>query len=81
MSHVSPATLPTIACAAGGTGGHLFPAEALARELQRRGHPVVIYTERRGAVYTQALAGLDHLVLPALTVTISATGTFEEKNA
>lgn len=59
------ATLPTIACAAGGTGGHLFPAEALARELQRRGHRVVIYTERRGAAYTQALAGLDHVVLPA----------------
>ncbi len=57
--------LPTIACAAGGTGGHLFPAEALARELQRRGHPVVLYTERRGAAYTQALAGLDHVVLPA----------------
>ena len=27
----------TIALAAGGTGGHLFPAEALARELQARG--------------------------------------------
>ena len=65
MSHASSASLPAIACAAGGTGGHLFPAEALARELQRRGHPVVIYTERRGAAYTQALAGLDHVVLPA----------------
>lgn len=65
MSHVSPASRPTIACAAGGTGGHLFPAEALARELQRRGHGVVIYTERRGAAYTQALSGLDHVVLPA----------------
>ncbi|MCD9007776.1 UDP-N-acetylglucosamine--N-acetylmuramyl-(pentapeptide) pyrophosphoryl-undecaprenol N-acetylglucosamine transferase [Luteimonas sp. XNQY3] len=65
MSHALSSSLSTIACAAGGTGGHLFPAEALARELQRRGHPVVIYTERRGAAYTQALAGLDHVVLPA----------------
>lgn len=65
MSYAPSSSLPAIACAAGGTGGHLFPAEALARELQRRGHPVVIYTERRGAAYTQALAGLDHVVLPA----------------
>ncbi|MDN5782265.1 MAG: glycosyltransferase, partial [Luteimonas sp.] len=55
----------TIGLAAGGTGGHLFPAEALARELQARGHRVVIYTERRGAQYTKALAGIPHLVLPA----------------
>ncbi|WP_229659214.1 UDP-N-acetylglucosamine--N-acetylmuramyl-(pentapeptide) pyrophosphoryl-undecaprenol N-acetylglucosamine transferase [Luteimonas terricola] len=57
--------LETVGLAAGGTGGHLFPAEALARELQARGHGVVIYTERRGAQFTQALAGLPHLVLPA----------------
>ena len=62
MSNPPPTT---IALAAGGTGGHLFPAEALARELQARGHAVVIYTERRGAAYTQALAGLPHVVLPA----------------
>ncbi|MGV8931186.1 MAG: UDP-N-acetylglucosamine--N-acetylmuramyl-(pentapeptide) pyrophosphoryl-undecaprenol N-acetylglucosamine transferase [Luteimonas sp.] len=55
----------TIALAAGGTGGHLFPAEALARELLARGHQVVIYTERRGATYTQALQGLPYVVLPA----------------
>ncbi|WP_407353971.1 UDP-N-acetylglucosamine--N-acetylmuramyl-(pentapeptide) pyrophosphoryl-undecaprenol N-acetylglucosamine transferase [Luteimonas sp. R10] len=55
----------TIALAAGGTGGHLFPAEALARELVVRGHATVIYTERRGAAYTQALQGLPHRVLPA----------------
>jgi UDP-N-acetylglucosamine--N-acetylmuramyl-(pentapeptide) pyrophosphoryl-undecaprenol N-acetylglucosamine transferase len=55
----------TIALAAGGTGGHLFPAEALARELLSRGHRVVIHTERRGAQYTQALAGIEHVVLPA----------------
>ena len=56
---------PTIALAAGGTGGHLFPAEALARELQARGHDVVLYTERRGAAYTKALEGLPYMVLPA----------------
>ena len=55
----------TIALAAGGTGGHLFPAEALARELMARGYPVVIHTERRGAAYAAALEGIEHVVLPA----------------
>lgn len=62
---VSAAQRRVVALAAGGTGGHLFPAEALARELMTRGHAVVIYTERRGAAYAQALAGIPHCVLPA----------------
>lgn len=33
--------------AAGGTGGHLFPAQALAGELRRRGHAVTLVTDRR----------------------------------
>ncbi len=34
--------------AAGGTGGHLIPAFALASELDRRGHKVVLITDARG---------------------------------
>lgn len=32
---------------AGGTGGHLFPAMALAQELRRRGHVIHLMTDRR----------------------------------
>ena len=64
-SSAAPRARATVGLAAGGTGGHLFPAEALARELQARGYGVVVYTEERGARFTQALDGLPHLVLPA----------------
>lgn len=34
--------------AAGGTGGHMFPARALAEALLARGHKVALVTDRRG---------------------------------
>ena len=37
-----------IVLAAGGTGGHVFPAEALAAELTRRGYRLSLITDRRG---------------------------------
>ncbi|TIM81280.1 glycosyltransferase, partial [Mesorhizobium sp.] len=37
----------SILLAAGGTGGHLFPAEALAHELIRRGWTVHLATDAR----------------------------------
>nr|WP_321983330.1 UDP-N-acetylglucosamine--N-acetylmuramyl-(pentapeptide) pyrophosphoryl-undecaprenol N-acetylglucosamine transferase [uncultured Lichenicoccus sp.] len=37
-----------IVIAAGGTGGHFFPAEALGAELLARGHRLILMTDRRG---------------------------------
>lgn len=46
--------LAPIVLAAGGTGGHIFPAQALAAELMARGRSVAVITERRGAEYLRA---------------------------
>jgi len=47
--------VPPVILAAGGTGGHMFPAEALARELLARGQRVVLVTDRRGKAFGDAL--------------------------
>lgn len=43
---------PLILLAAGGTGGHLFPAEALGSVLMRRGYRVRLVTDDRAARYS-----------------------------
>lgn len=45
----------TIFLAAGGTGGHLFPAEALGVELIKRGHDVHLLTDHRIGDFKSAL--------------------------
>jgi UDP-N-acetylglucosamine--N-acetylmuramyl-(pentapeptide) pyrophosphoryl-undecaprenol N-acetylglucosamine transferase len=44
--------LKVVLCA-GGTGGHLFPAMALAEALKKKNHEVIIVTDERGAVYCE----------------------------
>ncbi len=44
-------TSPLLVIAAGGTGGHMFPAQALAEEMLRRGWRVQLATDRRGLRY------------------------------
>jgi UDP-N-acetylglucosamine--N-acetylmuramyl-(pentapeptide) pyrophosphoryl-undecaprenol N-acetylglucosamine transferase len=54
----------TIVIAAGGTGGHFFPAEALAGELLARGHRIVLMTDTRSGGLTSAVfAGHENYVL------------------
>ncbi len=51
--------------AAGGTGGHLTPAFALAHELERRGHHVALITDERGKAIPGKPDFLTAHVLPA----------------
>ncbi|MGZ9033680.1 MAG: UDP-N-acetylglucosamine--N-acetylmuramyl-(pentapeptide) pyrophosphoryl-undecaprenol N-acetylglucosamine transferase, partial [Rhodospirillales bacterium] len=58
-------TAPLVVLAAGGTGGHVFPAEALAAELIGRGAALMLFTDRRGDVYGGTLGGLDSRTIRA----------------
>ena len=46
-----------IVLSAGGTGGHLFPAQALAGELNKRGRSIVVMTDARFANYATSFPG------------------------
>ncbi len=59
---------PSIVVAAGGTGGHLFPAFSLAEEMKRRGYEVDLITDMRGENYQQNTPVRKVYAVPAATV-------------
>jgi len=61
-------TSPLILLAAGGTGGHLFPAEALGVELIRRGFRVRLATDSRALRYSGLFSRDTIDVVPSETV-------------
>ncbi len=62
----------SILLAAGGTGGHLFPAEALAHELKTRGYQIILATDERADKFAGNFPA-DHKV-------IITSATMESKN-
>jgi UDP-N-acetylglucosamine--N-acetylmuramyl-(pentapeptide) pyrophosphoryl-undecaprenol N-acetylglucosamine transferase len=54
-----------ITLAAGGTGGHMVPAHALAAELKSRGHGVMLVTDERGAKIPALFEDVPTHILPA----------------
>jgi UDP-N-acetylglucosamine--N-acetylmuramyl-(pentapeptide) pyrophosphoryl-undecaprenol N-acetylglucosamine transferase len=62
----------SVMLAAGGTGGHLFPAQALGEQMIRRGYDVDLITDTRGTTF-----GAD---FPARTIYKVAAATFSGRS-
>lgn len=74
-----PAVLP-IVIAAGGTGGHFFPAEALASELLTRCRRVALITDARsGGLQSPVFTGLEQFVIKGAG--IAGRGAWQAGNA
>ena len=57
--------MSVIVLSAGGTGGHLFPAQALAGELVKRGREIVVMTDARFANYATHFPGATIATVPS----------------
>ena len=59
--------MKTFVLMAGGTGGHLFPAMALAQELIRRGHAIELMTDHRAETYGGNFPARETHIIPSAT--------------
>lgn len=57
--------MSVIVLSAGGTGGHLFPAQALGAELVKRGHTIVVMTDARFTNYATQFVGARIATVPS----------------
>ena len=64
-----------IVIAAGGTGGHTFPAQATALALIARGHRVLLATDPRGEAFAAKVPGAE--LLPIRSATFSGRNPFK----
>ena len=58
----------TFVLAAGGTGGHLFPAQALAEELTRRGYAIHLMTDERVRDYGKSFPAAETHIVSSATL-------------
>lgn len=68
-THVISGASRLIVLATGGTGGHVFPAQALATEMAGRGYRLVLVTDRRGDEFGGQLGNLPTFRIQAAGVT------------
>ncbi|MEN5081167.1 undecaprenyldiphospho-muramoylpentapeptide beta-N-acetylglucosaminyltransferase [Bosea sp. TWI1241] len=67
MAQAAGGSAPLIVLAAGGTGGHLFPAEAASHALHARGFRVALITDTRAAEYAGSFPAESIHAVPAAT--------------